>query len=42
MNQEVTIQEVTMTFFVQNYQGELLHDFPMFHSSSTIFKFLVY
>jgi len=31
-----------MTFFVQNYQGELPRDFPMFHTSPVIFKSLVY
>jgi len=30
-----------MSYFVQNYQGELSHDFAMFHASLVIFKSLL-
>ncbi|QCD82267.1 hypothetical protein DEO72_LG2g2602 [Vigna unguiculata] len=31
---QVNEMKAMMTFFVQNYHGELPHDFPVFHSSS--------
>ncbi|QCE09856.1 hypothetical protein DEO72_LG10g1079 [Vigna unguiculata] len=34
LTSQVNEMKAMMTFFVQNYQGELPHDFPVFHSSS--------
>jgi len=35
----VNEMKAMMTFFVQNYQGDLPYDFLVFHSSLVIFKF---
>jgi len=45
LTSQVNEMKAMMTFLVQNYSGELPHDFAMFHASPVIFiklKYILY